>query len=103
LRVEINHLQGWGYKDTQFHFDGKTNRAKVTGYRYPYSEKWMPNLKSFTDEVTGIDLDVRMPLNPNPHVAAPVINHEFLKEIGERGFTRRSFEKWERIMHSHGE
>ena len=103
MRVEINHLQGWGYKDTQFHFDGKTNRAKVTGYRYPYSEKWMPNLKSFTDEVTGIDLDVRMPLNPNPHVAAPVINHEFLKEIGERGFTRRSFEKWERIMHSHGE
>ena len=33
----------------------------------------------------------------------PKYNHEFLKELGEKGaFDRRSFMKWERIDHSHG-
>jgi len=32
----------------------------------------------------------------------PVLNHEFLSELGDNGFERRSFMKWERIMHSHG-
>ena len=29
------------------------------------------------------------------------VNHSFLKAI-EGFYSRRSFEKWERIMHSHG-
>lgn len=33
---------------------------------------------------------------------APTINHEFLAELGEKGFSRRSFRKWERINNSHG-
>jgi alkyldihydroxyacetonephosphate synthase len=32
----------------------------------------------------------------------PTINHNFLEELGDKGFDRRSFYKWERIMHSHG-
>lgn len=35
-------------------------------------------------------------------IAAPIINHEFLEELGTQKFSRRSFMKWERIMHSHG-
>ena len=31
-----------------------------------------------------------------------IVNHEFLKDMGDKGFSRRSFAKWERIMHSHG-
>mmetsp|Transcript_45797 Transcript_45797/g.33523 ORF Transcript_45797/g.33523 Transcript_45797/m.33523 type:complete len:324 (+) Transcript_45797:331-1302(+) len=34
-------------------------------------------------------------------VNPPIFNHDFLKELGE-SFSRRSFLKWERIMHSHG-
>ena len=31
------------------------------------------------------------------------VNHPFLKDLEkEKCFSRRSFEKWERIMHSHG-
>jgi len=26
----------------------------------------------------------------------------FLEDLGEKGFSRRSFYKWKRIMHSHG-
>jgi alkyldihydroxyacetonephosphate synthase len=32
----------------------------------------------------------------------PFFNHEFLQELGEQQLSRRSFLKWERIMHSHG-
>lgn len=32
----------------------------------------------------------------------PHFNHAFLEELGDKGFSRRSFLKWERIMHSHG-
>jgi len=35
-------------------------------------------------------------------IDAPVINHAFLEALGEEHFDRRSFMKWERIMHSHG-
>ena len=30
------------------------------------------------------------------------MNHEFIKELGDQDFSRRSLEKWERILHSHG-
>ena len=32
----------------------------------------------------------------------PILNHGFLEELSEKDFDRRSFLKWERIMHSHG-
>lgn len=32
----------------------------------------------------------------------PTFNHEFLEELGDKGFSRRSFRKWERINSSHG-
>lgn len=39
-------------------------------------------------------MEIEEPLN---------VNHDFLKElIQSKAFSRLSFEKWERIMHSHG-
>jgi alkyldihydroxyacetonephosphate synthase len=35
-------------------------------------------------------------------VEDPNLNHEFIAELGLKDFSRRSFHKWERIMHSHG-
>ena len=36
-------------------------------------------------------------------ITAPNFNHDFLEELGTvNAFDRRSFLKWERIMHSHG-
>ena len=35
-------------------------------------------------------------------IHAPHFNHAFLEALGDSGFDRRSFFKWERIMHSHG-
>ena len=44
-----------------------------------------------------------MPTNEEQKVAPPIINHDFLEELGENAFSRRSFDKWERVMHAHGE
>ena len=35
-------------------------------------------------------------------IEPPVLNHAFLEELGDKNYSRRSFLKWERIMHSHG-
>ena len=53
--------------------------------------------------MTGADLDIDNPIIKDPQVKPPTLKHEFFEELGENGFSRRSFEKFERIMHSHGE
>ena len=63
----------------------------------------MPNLKKFTEEVAGIDVTKELPIKKDQEIHPPHFNHAFLEELGDKGVSRRSFEKWERIMHSHGE
>jgi hypothetical protein len=63
----------------------------------------MPHFKAFGESVAGIELNWDIPMNQNPSVKPPTFNHAFFEELGEKGFSRRSFDKWERIMHSHGE
>jgi hypothetical protein len=37
-------------------------------------------------------------------IKPPVFNHAFLAEVEKLSiFSRRSYDKWERILHSHGE
>ena len=57
----------------------------------------MPHLKKFCETVAGIDVNWDIPMNTDPKVKPPIFNHAFLEELGENGFSRRSFEKWERI------
>lgn len=63
----------------------------------------MPHFKAFADEVAGAELTWHIPTKTDQQLKQPTLNHAFLEELGEKGFSRRSFEKWERIMHSHGE
>jgi hypothetical protein len=57
----------------------------------------MPHLKKFCETVAGIEVNWDIPMNKDPKVKPPIFNHAFLEELGEKGFSRRSFEKWERI------
>ena len=57
----------------------------------------MPHLKKFCETVAGIDVNWDIPMNTDPKFKPPIFNHAFLEELGEKGFSRRSFEKWERI------
>lgn len=68
-----------------------------------FSERWMPNFKTWAEEFAHIDFSKRSLKQSDMEVHAPHFNHAFLEELGEKGgFSRRSFNKWERIMHSHG-
>jgi alkyldihydroxyacetonephosphate synthase len=57
----------------------------------------------FCTEYTHIDHTAKDAAQKDMEIDPPVFNHEFLAELGEKAFSRRSFMKWERIMHSHGQ
>ena len=62
----------------------------------------MPEFYKWIIENVGINFDEPKPKQDDMQIDAPKnINHEFFKAI-EGSYSRRSFEKWERIMHSHG-
>jgi len=59
-------------------------------------------LKDWAEKNAGFDFSKVSPKQADMEIHAPNFNHAFLEELGEAGFDRRSFLKWERIMHSHG-
>lgn len=67
------------------------------------SGKELPHLKTWAEQNAGIDFTKTAPKQDDMQIHAPHFNHAFLEELGDKGvFDRRSFFKWERIMHSHG-
>ena len=65
----------------------------------------MPNFAPWISEnIHGVDFNSPRPQQEDMEIDAPkYVNHQFLKELESlQCFSRRSFEKWERIMHSHG-
>lgn len=59
-------------------------------------------LKQWAEENAGIDFTKVAPKQTDMEIHAPHFHHAFLEELGTSNFDRRSFLKWERIMHSHG-
>jgi alkyldihydroxyacetonephosphate synthase len=73
------------------------------GNKYMYSGKYMPEFYPWVQKEVGFSFDVKREPQEDMDIDEPNVNHEFLKELEkEKCFSRRSFEKWERIMHSHG-
>lgn len=62
----------------------------------------LPSFLPWIVENIGADPDhVDLP-QEDMDIDPPVFNHAFLEELGTENFSRRSWLKWERIMHSHG-
>ncbi len=81
---------------------GMLGTNEVVGNRYIFSQQYFPSFKKFVEEYADIDFSKTAPKQNDMDIHAPNFNHSFLEELGENGFSRRSFMKWERIMHSHG-
>lgn len=74
------------------------------GNRYPFSGKKFPGLRVWGETQAGIDFNVKADKQDDMDIKPPVYNHQFLHELEQLNcFSRRSFDKWERIVHSHGE
>lgn len=62
----------------------------------------LPSFAPWCQENIGVELTNPISSQDDMEVAQPNVDHEFIKELGTSSFSRRSFHKWERIMHSHG-
>jgi len=70
-----------------------------------YSGQVMPNFADWIlENIQGVDFTKPAPQQEDMEIDPPKhVNHEFIRALESQNcFSRRSFEKWERIMHSHG-
>ena len=67
-----------------------------------YGGETLPEFLPWIQANIGADVNRTDPMQDDMEIDAPIINHAFLEALGEESFDRRSFLKWERIMHSHG-
>jgi alkyldihydroxyacetonephosphate synthase len=59
----------------------------------------------FIKEEAGINTSKNLPLPTDINVPPPILNKDFITELGAGplNYSRRSFEKWERLQISHGQ
>ena len=69
-----------------------------------YSGHTLPNLKAWIEKTISLDFNSPREQQKDMEIDPPKnVNHPFLQAIDAANcYSRRSFEKWERIMHSHG-
>ena len=67
-----------------------------------YGGEILPNFAPWIAENVGADMQYEDPPQADMEINAPIINADFIEELGDKELSRRSFLKWERIMHSHG-
>ena len=78
--------------------------VSFTGDKYLYAGQVMPEFFKWVSEEIALNHENQREAQADMEIDDPMnVSHEFLQAIEkEKCFTRRSFEKWERIMHSHG-
>ena len=68
-----------------------------------FGGQYLPNFSGYIRDHLNTDLDHEFNAQEEMQNITPsIINHDFLTELGTENFSRRSFMKAERIMHSHG-
>ena len=102
IKINFFKLRGWGYKDSGFEYIKDAKKIKIKGSRYMFGGQYLPKFGDYVTEHLHIDVNKTDPEQQDMDVHPPIFNHEFLDELGIEKFSRRSFMKWERIMHSHG-
>lgn len=93
--------KGWGYKDTEFVLDDKTGQVGLTGDKYVFSGKMMPDFRSWAENKIGIDISQTTVAQKAMEVDPPTLNEAFLDALNFQ-FSRISFLEKERMTHSHG-
>jgi len=100
-KIEYFDKQGWGYTETAIKYKKERNSTFVEGDRYELAGKWLPGFASYASSDLGVDFSKESPRQEFVPVNPSIFNHDFIKELGEN-FSRRSFEHFDRVMHSHG-
>ena len=102
-KLDYFNKQGWGYADSYFNLDIKKKMVDFKGDKYLYSGQQMPEFVDWVLDNVAINFEEPKPAQEDMEIDPPRMNHEFVEDLEKSNcFSRRSFEKWERIMHSHG-
>lgn len=101
-KADYFHRQGWGYTDSGFVYDAKRDAVLVKGNRYMHGGESLPTLKTWVEENMGVDWKKEDVPQQMPPVNPPIINQTFVEGLPQERYSRRSFQPWERITHSHG-
>ncbi len=56
-KLDYINKQGWGYQDTYFYFEEKSNMGALSGNRYDSSGKVFPGLKPWVEAETGMNFE----------------------------------------------
>jgi hypothetical protein len=76
--------------------------VSIKGNRYMFGGETMPAFLPFLKEHVHVEFDYETPKQADIDIPAANVNHAFVEELGVLNLSRRSFEKWDRITHSHG-
>jgi hypothetical protein len=102
IKLDYWNKQGYGYADSGFVLTEDKKNVMIKGNRYMYGGEVLPAFLPWIVENMQADPNVNEKVQEDMEIHAPNINMAFLEELGTENFSRRSFMKWERIMHSHG-
>lgn len=95
------HWNGWGYRDTEFIINDR-GLVQLTGSRYLFSGKELPELRKWMEDNVGIDIADRVSSNATPKNVPPLIQNEaFLNDIKSH-CKKMSTSDHDRVFHAHG-
>ncbi|XP_023221447.1 alkyldihydroxyacetonephosphate synthase, peroxisomal-like [Centruroides sculpturatus] len=103
-RQELLKWNGWGYKDSKFFLDKKTELIGFSGNRYPIGNKNLPNFKKWVEDTLQVDMSVYFPAQPELTEAllpAPILNEEFMEELQELNVSFTT-DSQDRLFRAHG-
>eukprot|EP00761_Pharyngomonas_kirbyi_P004548 gb/GECH01004553.1/.p1 GENE.gb/GECH01004553.1/~~gb/GECH01004553.1/.p1 ORF type:complete len:639 (+),score=161.78 gb/GECH01004553.1/:1-1917(+) len=100
------HWNGWGYDDTAFVVN-KKGQVELSGDRYLFSGKVLPDFRDWMEENFGVD--VTQALNEQSldqaldKIPSPTINEDFLQELKSHScYSRLYQDRKARLDHAHG-
>ena len=91
---------GWGYRDTEFRVM-PSGDIGLAGHRYSLSGQTMPQLRSWMEARTGIDVKDLTLSQPEPTLCERVVNAAFMREV-ERDCHHVDVSDRDRLFHAHG-
>lgn len=103
-RQEVLKWNGWGYKDSFFTFDQKTQVFSFTGQRYRIGSKKLPLFKDWVQKSLGIELDTNFTSQPelrDQDIPVPIANQLFIEEFQLTGI-KSTTDGQDRLFRGHG-
>lgn len=93
---------GWGYDDTRFQLN-HAGQVEISGNRYLYSGKVLPNVRPWFEAVLGLNINDTSPAQSTMTVPPALLNEAFVQTLKHKcNGMKISWSDIDRIDHAHG-